>query len=122
MLWNLFLDDERNPEDVTWAPWQVREKYRNEEWVIVRDGLEATHAIADKGCYPSFISFDHDLGDSDDGETGYDYAKRLVDMDMDKYHPRYKFPENFSFYVHSQNPVGKANIEGLLNNYMKHKD
>jgi len=122
MTWNLFIDDERNLEDVTWAPWEVREKYRNEEWVIVRNGIEATYAIAERKSYPSYISFDHDLGDEDDGETGYDYAKRLVNMDMDKDFPNYKFPEDFSFYVHSQNPIGKANIEGLLNNYMKHKD
>ena len=47
--------------------------------------------------------------------TGYDFAKWLVDMDMDNI---YKFPENFSFHVHSANPVGKANIEGYLNNYL----
>lgn len=119
MTWNLFIDDERNLEDVTWAPWEVREKYRNEEWVIVRNGIEATCAIAERKSYPSYISFDHDLGDEDDGETGYDYAKRLVNMDMDKDFPNYKFPEGFAFYVHSKNPIGKANIEGLLNNYLR---
>ena len=71
--------------------------------------------------YVDYISFDHDLGDEDDGETGYDYAKRLVEMDMDTDFPKYKFPDDFSFYVHSQNPIGKANIEGLLNGYLKHK-
>ena len=29
MSWNMFLDDERELTDVTWAPWHVREKYRN---------------------------------------------------------------------------------------------
>ena len=48
--------------------------------------------------------------------TGFDFAKWLVEMDMDNI---YKFPENFSFHVHSANPVGKANIEGYLNNYLK---
>lgn len=30
-------------------------------------------------------------------------------------------PADFAFFVHSQNPVGKANIEGLLNNYLEFK-
>lgn len=32
------------------------------------------------------------------------------------------FPENFSFYVHSANPVGKKNIEAYLNNYFEFKN
>ena len=122
MTWNLFIDDERMPADVTWAPWEIQEKYRNEEWVIARNGMEATYAIAEHGSFPSYISFDHDLGDKDEGETGYDYAKRLVDMDMDNNFPRYKFSKDFDYYVHSKNPVGKANIEGLLNNYLEFKN
>ncbi len=120
MTWNLFLDDERNLEDVTWAPWQVCEKYRNEEWVIVRNVSSALSQIVNRGM-PSYISFDHDLGD---GElTGHDLAKMLVDDALDfPDEPDFQFPIGFSFYVHSQNPIGKANIEGLLNNYMKHKD
>ena len=37
-------------------------------------------------------------------------------MDLDNL---YKFPEDFKFNVHSANPIGKANIEGILNNYLK---
>ncbi len=33
----------------------------------------------------------------------------------------YIFPDNFEFYVHSANPVGKQNIESYLNNYCKTK-
>jgi len=123
MAWNLFLDDERNLEDVTWAPWQVREKYRNEEWVIARSYGDAMIEILNRG-FPKFVSFDHDLGD-ETKHTGYDVAKQLVENDIisgDKESRRgYVFPPNFSFYVHSQNPVGKANIEAYLNNYLKHK-
>ncbi|ROI10840.1 hypothetical protein EGI11_02445 [Chryseobacterium sp. H3056] len=57
---------------------------------------------------PEFISFDHDLGP---GKTGYDCAKFLVEYCLD--HNISKI----NYTVHSQNPVGKANIEGLLNNY-----
>ena len=57
---------------------------------------------------PDFISFDHDLGED---ESGYDCAKYLVE---------YCIEHNLSlpkFSVHSQNPVGKENIERLLNNF-----
>ena len=61
---------------------------------------------------PSFISFDYDLGK---GLIGYDVAKLLVETDMDG---DATFPENFDFYVHNQNPVGKENIEGYLRDYL----
>lgn len=47
--------------------------------------------------------------------TGYDFAKWMVDMDMENI---YKFSKDFTFNVHSANPVGKANIESYLNNYL----
>lgn len=130
MTWNLFIDDERNLEDVTWAPWQVREKYRNEEWVVARSYGDAMIEILNRG-FPKFVSFDHDLGD-ETKYTGYDLAKRLVENDIISTDPqtrvefrssreRYKFPEGFDFFVHSKNPIGKKNIETYLNNYMKHK-
>ena len=117
MTWNLFLDDERTPDHVTWAPWDVRMKYHNEQWVICRNRADVVLTIMSRGM-PSYISFDHDLGQ--DEPTGHDIAKLIVDWDMnDRY---YSLPEDFSFYVHSQNPIGKANIEGLLNNYLKVKN
>jgi len=65
--------------------------------------------------FPSFISFDHDLGD---GLTGYDCAKWLVEYDLETG----LMPADFSFYVHSQNPVGASNIKNLLNSYMRNKE
>lgn len=121
MTWNLFIDDERELKDVTWAPWQVREKYRNEDWVIVRSYGDAMIEILNRG-FPKFVSFDHDLADK---YTGYDLAKQLVENDIisgtKESRQGYTFSPDFDFYVHSQNPIGKANIEGLLNNYMKAK-
>lgn len=125
MTWNLFLDDERNPSDVTWAPWQVQEKYRNEEWVICRSYADAMVEIINNG-FPKYISFDHDLGHEDDKYSGFYLAKQLVENDIisgnKESREAYKFAPDFAYYVHSKNPIGKANIEGLLNNYMKHKD
>lgn len=124
MTWNLFIDDERNLEDVTWAPWQVREKYRNEEWVIVRSYGDAMAEILNRG-FPSFISFDHDLGDVSE-YTGYDVAKQLVENDIisgeKETRKAYKFPENFDFYVHSKNVVGGKNIQSYLQNYLFFKN
>ena len=50
---------------------------------------------------PDFISFDHDLGGK---KTGHDCAKWLVNQGV-------KLKE---FKVHSANPIGKENIEKLL--------
>jgi hypothetical protein len=107
MTWNLFLDDERYPPN------------DGREWVICRNGDQALDEFLYRGM-PSYISFDHDLGE--DSGTGYDIAKMLVEVDLQTPEEMYRFPENFSFYVHSQNPIGKANIEGLLNNYLKQRN
>jgi len=105
MTWNLFIDDERFPVDEPGMFWE-----------IARNHNEVVKLIEEKGM-PSYISFDHDLGDFENGD-GYKIAKYLVDLDL---YTDYKFPENFNYYVHSQNPIGKANIEGYLNNYLKFK-
>jgi hypothetical protein len=95
----MFIDDERFPIE--------------SDWVIVRSVDDAIQVISERGI-PNFISFDHDLGDH--AKTGYDLAKHLVEIDMDEIH---KIPDGFSFYVHSQNPTGKKNIESYLDNYLK---
>ena len=90
----------------------------DESFDLARSYEEAVLYVKHNGI-PPFISFDHDLGVDEDEKllpTGFDFAKWLVEMDMDNI---YKFPENFSFYVHSANPVGKANIESYLSNYLK---
>lgn len=96
-MYKLFVDDERDPV--------------GEEWVVVRSSTEAKNTILSLG-FPSFISFDHDLGD---GENGYDLVKWICEYDMD----HDVISSDFSFYVHSQNPVGKRNIEAYLDSYMK---
>jgi len=113
MGWNLFIDDERDFEQVTWAPPFVWKKYLNERWTIARKWEDVAYYISIKG-FPSFISFDHDLGEGE--KTGYEIAKLLIDYVMDG---QYKFPENFDYYVHSKNPIGKQNIESYLNNYLQ---
>ena len=96
MEYRIYLDDCRVP--------------KSNDWVIVRSFDDFVTTIKSKGV-PDEISFDHDLGwdNENDCETksGYDCAKWLVENCV--------IVENFN--VHSANPVGKKNIEMLLNNY-----
>jgi len=105
-MYRMYLDDLREP--------------KNEYDVVVRSFDEATEYISGHGM-PAFISFDHDLGLDDDGsvaKSGYDLAKWLVEQSLDGV---LEFPKEFSFFVHSANPLGKINIESILSNYMKFK-
>lgn len=144
MTYCLFLDDERNLSDVTWAA--VPSKINN-DWKTVRNFEEFTICIASYGL-PKFVAFDHDLADehyvamlkeveanndkkfifwSEDDmggmnitvnygseKTGYDCAKWLVDYCADN---GYKFPD---YVVHSMNPIGKQRINSYIENAKKH--
>ena len=88
--------------------------------IIVRSYDEAVGLVKQNGI-PTFISFDHDLGCDEIGnilKSGYDFAKWLVCMDIENI---YKFPDNFTFDIHSANPIGKNNIKSILNNYLLFK-
>ncbi len=104
--WWLFIDDERFPID----------QYID-TFIMARSYDDAVVLVEAKGC-PLFISFDHDLGDNI--PTGYDFAKFLVEKDLDL--DGSFIPDKFNFHVHSANPVGKANIEKLLRNYLEHRN
>lgn len=109
----IFLDDERFPNENTFPDAGKRTIY------IVRafDEFVSLMYHLSVGGFDAFtISFDHDLGANE--PSGMDVAKWLVERDQDEYD---WLNRDFKFYVHSQNPVGKANIESLLNNYMKFK-
>ena len=91
----------------------MKKLYLDDLWVTP-EGFDRVYNYEDFVEYitqnglPDFISFDHDLGED---ESGYDCAKYLVE---------YCIEHNLSlpkFSVHSQNPVGKENIERLLNNF-----
>lgn len=112
MGYRLFIDDERTPSDV-FRHIDTNPIYL-EEWVVVRTVAEACATIEERG-YPTCVSFDHDLGESQ--PTGKDLANWLVDRDLD----RGDMPETFEFLVHSRNPVGAKDIRGLLDNYLAHR-
>ncbi len=98
---NLYIDDIRTPRT-------------NRDWIIVRSFEEAVHFMEVNGC-PDYISFDHDLGDIGT-KTGKDVANWIVEKDQDS--EGNFIPDDFDFNVHSANPVGLKNIEGLLKQYL----
>lgn len=91
MTYKLFIDDERYPSG------------NIDEWVITRSSEETIRIVSEKGM-PNFISFDHDLGGED---TSIQFIKWLENKLLDE---ELKFPVDFDFYVHSQNPIGAKNI------------
>lgn len=105
MTFRMFIDDERFPPA------------DGQEWIICRTLQEVTRVCRNEGKLPDYVSFDHDLGENE--PTGYVIAKWMVDMDLDEI---LKFPDNFAFYAHSQNPVGKKNIEAYLDNYLQQRN
>ena len=94
---NLYLDDLRS------TPENFERVYDYDEFVN----------FINKNGVPEFISFDHDLGE---GKTGFDCAKLLVEFCLDN------GVSDINFQVHSQNPVGKENIEKLLDNFNRLKN
>ena len=100
----LFLDDEREPS--------LYLLVQHTDVVVCRTYYEAVQLVRQRGM-PSHICFDHDLGPH--SETGYDFAKWLVDNFMQSGRT-----DPIRFSVHSQNPVGALNIKTLLDNYNKH--
>ena len=110
MSYNLFLDDERMPTEVTWEniPHTV-------EWTIVRNYREFCHILESKGL-PEMVSFDHDLQDYSPHypkeRTGLDCARYMINFcrahDLD-------LPNQY--WVHSMSPVGRMNIRRELFSY-----
>jgi hypothetical protein len=100
MTYALFLDDERLPPD------------DGRPWAVARSVAEARALIAARG-WPLHVSFDHDLGTE---ETGKTFADWMVAQALDG---APAFPEGWTFSIHSQNPVGAANIRSLLEGYLR---
>lgn len=103
----LFLDDERFPP----AP--------ESDWIIVRTVEEAIEFVEQNG-WVHFVSFDNDLSTRPDGtphRQGWEFAEWLINHDLN----HGGMPDGFSFYVHSQNPVRRKDIEDRLNRYLEYK-
>ena len=96
MTYVLFIDDERFST--------------TDGAVVVRSSAEAIQTVIERG-WPISIEFDHDLGGDDTTMVFVRWAiDRLIEKGMG-------IP--FTWSVHSQNPIGAANIDGLLNSYAR---
>ena len=96
----IFLDDERFPGPA----------YESQEMVIVRNFWDFKKILVEMGI-PKFITFDHDLADTH--YTGYTCAEFLISEMI--FSENANISEEFSFEVHSMNPVGAQKIRDLLN-------
>lgn len=123
MSYYLFLDDVRQPSQVTWVRYpEIR------DWVVVRDYAQFVDTIKKKGV-PVFVSFDHDLADEHyrpsmynpdrhyssyyhngtfKEKTGYDCARWLAEYCISN---RHDLP---NWVCHSMNPIGRENIESIM--------
>ncbi len=94
----LFLDDERFPPS-------------DGDWVIVRNVGEAIRWVEANG-FPTFVSFDNDLGENQ--PEGRCFAAWLLELDMDSG----SMPDHFAFHVHSQNVVASDCIRGKIDGHL----
>lgn len=133
MYKGLFLDDERNPEDIVWAVEGSAYSYpENIKWTVVRTRDEFQNAC-ETGEF-LYYSFDHDIQDfttvykgtpitetvfgvvyQEEDETfehtGYHCALDLVDYLHLGIESDVKMK---GFFVHSKNPIGALKIYNLL--------
>ena len=139
----LWLDDIRDPFEWDNAPDNIKEEHI--KWLVfspivypfttvwVKSYEAFTDWIKSNGL-PDAICFDHDLGsdisrakvasgmsksqarrEKVGTKTGMDCAKWLVEYCLDK---KEKLP---LYNIQSSNPSGKANIDGLLQSFIKHQ-
>lgn len=100
----IFLDDERTPPPGN--------------WLVARDATQFRALLRDHK--PTIISFDHDLGCDERGAelpSGQHCMRQLIDDAMER-------PTTFEHLrlvvLHSANPVGRANMRGLLESAQRH--
>lgn len=115
----IFLDDERIIQDVTWVD------YSQWSGAYVISQSSASRLISYIKHYGKYFdwentlfSLDHDLQDFEGEEesTGYTFIKWLVDFMVDNEISL----QHLHVVVHSQNPVGKENIEKYISNAKLH--
>lgn len=124
MSYNLFLDDIFTPPqiaDLTNISVKDKDRYRKYNWKIVSTFEDFVKIIKEKGL-PDIVSFDHDLDeehwdflyddfvdyDKFNVKTGYHAAEWLIEYCANK---QINLP---ICLVHSQNSIGRKNINNLL--------
>jgi len=113
----LFIDDLRMPFD-TWdmSQKEIQDQLDREGWVVVKTSAEAIDWLKQNGI-PEFITFDHDLGIPSMGQ--YDTVIPIINFIIDSVlNGTLKLPDNFTYQIHSGNPVGRENIKGKLDGFL----
>jgi len=105
----LWLDDIRKPSDPNFKIWITVAFGEDVDVIWVKSYNEYVKYLTNNSM-PYGISFDHDLGAE---LSGLDCAKWLIEYCMNN---AVRLPK---YFVHSANPVGKENIQGYLDNYLK---
>lgn len=90
----LYLEDVRTPP---------------EGWTLVSTVKDMMFLVSTEDV--THISLDHDLGDTDPDNTGYDFMVWLERVAFSGYYDNYPFPV---VTFHTANPVCRANMERSL--------
>jgi hypothetical protein len=134
MSYNLFLDDIFTPTQIAELPnISVKDKtrYRTYNWKIIKTYEDFIKIITENGL-PDIVSFDHDLHEEHwefiFNDENWDKIDSEINIDYDifstktGYHAAEWLIEFCSLnslnipicLVHSQNPIGRKNINNLL--------
>ena len=106
MKYDLFLDDIRVPVEADDNTPRIV--------IIARSSESAIEVINTIGILPKHICFDHDLGGDD---TAIVFINWLTEQVLDG---RYVLTEQFTYSIHSQNPIGFENIKSKMNMLVDH--
>lgn len=139
----LFIDDERQPKDVTWV--QYESVGGIEGFEVIRDAETFVDFMqkVKAGNLPKVVSFDHDLqleyGSEDEvPECIVDFAdyheisnrwevtgKTMLEFMIDRLLDLFDAAEidaddieGIQVYFHTQNPIGRKNMEALWNGFV----
>ena len=102
MTWKLFLDDIRPPPDGSWT--------------VARSVRAAWHHITEYGL-PIEMSLDHDLGEGHDADAPvllHAMINGYLDGDV-----QFLNVKLIKFNVHSANPQGVENLQGLWASFLR---
>ena len=101
MSYTLFIDDVRSPTPDLGRP---------ELAINVAEAIDLVNILG----LPERISFDHDLGKNE--PTAMIFMKWLVEGHLDE---RFDLNTIKEIIIHSANPVGAGNLQGLWNGFAK---
>ena len=106
MSYKLFLDDIREPEDIS-----LYRGFTDDFWddvEIARSYAEAIKLLRRKGL-PDVLMLDYHLGDPE--HSGFDVVKYFISM-VER-NPE-DLPKNFKYYIHTDSPKGCEIMEKAL--------